>query len=438
MAVISCSFYKGYYFFIVYWLAEIIRSALDILLNKSKALEIPKDKEDFSIEEELFNLVLLNISDLLTGILVLYTKIAMKPLRKNEERKKDKKKNILKSSLIYNDITNKSHKFSLIFLISILDFVAKSAYFYSALIKIQRLKCRQIDMVLLIDIMARIFFSIIFLKIKIRNHHKLSIELCMIGFILLSISDIITIKKENMKINDIILFIIIIFPKAILFPLEDVLNKILLIDEFMLPHSLIFWRGVTQLGFLFILIPILYFNHKINFEYLNEIKNIKKISFSILFTFISSIRTICLMNVIYNFDSYYVSFLLVIKIFDNTIRQFFENDIIYNFKDIKGIMHFIIDILSLLILAFGTLIFNEMLVINVCGLNKKTKQGLLIMEKIENIDNLDSYYFTEEDDNVKENKSEKRNQSIQSSSNNSSNNNIYIFDKENESKEESF
>jgi hypothetical protein len=232
----------------------------------------------------------------------------------------------------------------------------------------------------------------------------------MIGFILMSISDIMSIIKGNMKTKDVIIFIAIIFPKAILFPLEDVFNKIILFNEFFLPHSLIFWRGVTQFSFFLLIMPILFFNRKINWKFFKEMKSIKKIVHSVLFVVISAVKNLCLMNVIYIFNSHYISFLLVIIIFDNTIQQFFDKNSIYDLKQIKGIIYFTIDILALIIILLGTLIFNEMIIINAFGLNEKTKKGLLSIEKIDG-ENEESIYYSEDDD-------EEEDKTIKNSNNN--------------------
>ena len=390
MTLISCIFHKGYYFFIVYWIIELIRSIARISLNNNKLSSLDYTIEDFVFEEELLKLILLNISDLLAGFLLLYTKIIMKPFKKRKKTKILQKLTSLESSLIYNNISykyNHNHIILLILLISLLDFIARSAYFFSTLPKIHRLKPRQVDWMLSIDIIARTLFSIIFLKIKVRRHHKLSIVLCMLGFILMFVSDTMTIIKEHIDSKDVIIFMMIIFPRVILFPLEDVFNKILF-NDFFLPHSLIFWRGVTQFIFFLFILPILYFKDKINFEYLKEIRKSTKIIHSTVFTIISLIRNLCLMNVIYIFNSHYVSFLLVIIIFDNTI-------------------HFSKDILALIIIMLGTLIFNEMIIINACGLKEKTKKGLLSTEKIDG-ENLDSFYYADDDEDTEEDKNEKK------------------------------
>ena len=126
------------------------------------------------------------------------------------------------------------------------------------------------------------------------------------------------------------------------------------------------------------------------------------------------------MNVIYIFNSHYISFLLVIIIFDNTIQQFFDKNGIYDLKQTKGIIYFTIDILALIIILFGTLIFNEMIIINAFGLNEKTKKGLLSIEKIDG-ENEESIYYSEDDEEEEEEEEDKN------IKNNNNNNNNTIF-----------
>ena len=440
MGLLSCTIYKTYLYFIGYWLGEIIRTIIEIIFMDKKEKEKEK-KINFKKEEELMKLFLLNIADLLTGFLVLYTKKTMKVLDSSKNHRKESKANKLETSLIYNDEPRFQHKIFLIPLISILDLIASSVYFFAALFSNITLNPRQFDWMVSIDIIARIFFSIIILKIIVRKHHKLGIILCIIGFILMSISDIISINNEDMNFLDILIFISIIFPKSILFPLVDVLYKIVLTNDFLLPHLLMFYRGLSQFPIIFIIILILHWNNKIDFEFLNEFNNYNRIIYTISFTIISCIRNLCVLEVIYIFNSHYVSFLLAIIIFENTIRKFFEDKIIYNFSDIKGITFFTVDITALLLISAGTLIFNEMIIINACGLKDKTKLNLINEEKGENKIIDESFYYEEEDDennNSKENHSNE-NKSADNLINNSDEKNIiYSLDKENEDRENSF
>ena len=421
MALLSCIIYNEYFYFIGYWLGEIIRSLLEIFLGGTKKSD--DEKENYIIEEELLRLILLNIADLLTGFLVLYTKKKMRSSDPEKIIKKKNKRKTIVTPLLYTDLPRFKHKIFIIPLISILDFMASSVYFLAALFTSVNLKTRQLDWMLSFDIIARIFFSIIFLKICVRKHHKLGIILCIFGFVLMSISDIISIQNtiENTKGNykDIIKFILIIFISSILFPLVDVLNKIVLTNDFLLPHSLMFYRGVSQSGFFIVIIFILNWKKKIKWKFLYELEKFKKIIYSVSFAIISCVRNLCVLKVIYIFNPHYVSFLRAIIIFENTFRQFLEEDKIYNLRDNKGITYFVTDIIALIVISAGTLIFNEMIIINACGLDEKVKASLLIEEKDD--DKICESVYYEEDEEDDENKNEKKDKSNEDSSTNSNN-----------------
>ena len=54
-------------------------------------------------------------------------------------------------------------------------------------------------------------------------------------------------------------------------------------------------------------------------------------------------------------------------------------------KDINDGIHFAFDIISLIFIFLGTLIFNEMIIINAFGLNENTKVGKIKKEALDNV-----------------------------------------------------
>ena len=102
-------------------------------------------------------------------------------------------------------------------------------------------------------------------------------------------------------------------------------------------------------------------------------------------------------------------------------------------------MYFIIDIIALILISLGSIIFNEIIIINACGLNEKTRPGLYFLEKIETFDNLDSIYYADEDEKEEQKKKEIRNESIQKiQTSDNLQNDIYSSIKSNEEKDDSF
>ena len=53
-------------------------------------------------------------------------------------------------------------------------------------------------------------------------------------------------------------------------------------------------------------------------------------------------------------------------------------------KEINNVVLFIFDIISLIFIFLGTLIFNEMIIINAFGLNDNTKIGIMQKEVLDN------------------------------------------------------
>jgi hypothetical protein len=86
------------------------------------------------------------------------------------------------------------------------------------------------------------------------------------------------------------------------------------------------------------------------------------------------------MEIIYIFNSQYVSFLVVSESFGDFIYlvylYFCEENKYYDNK-----YYFIFEIISLIIIIFGALIYNEIIIINKSGLNDETKPNLLIKER---------------------------------------------------------
>jgi hypothetical protein len=184
-----------------------------------------------------------------------------------------------------------------------------------------------------------------------------------------------------------------IFLKFITIPLEDVINKILLTNKFLLPQSLMFMRGLYNLIMLLIIIPILYFTNELKLDFYfneNEIGYIIQISLLIFFIAFTLLKSFYIMKVIYIFTPQHVAFLNVVFYMIRLLRC----------RITTGDQSLIIisDSVFLIIIIFSTLLFNEMIVVNACGLNENTKDGFLIKEKKELNETTDSSKFIESEE----------------------------------------
>ena len=376
MAWISFSFYKDYYYFLVFWILELAISIIKYFFE----VETSNKNEIYYKENAYFNLISLNIADLLAGFLVLFTEIQMKT-KKKEEIKKTKNT----QELIYNDYSIKRNKFIYIFIISIFNLLGSSIELFYYLFYEEQINKENFEWLISVDIITRIIFSKIILKTRLYKHHFISLVIFFIGFLPMTIFGILN--------PDNYLYIFLVFIKNTLYAIGDIFSKILLTEKFVLPHYLIFWKGIFVFFIHIILFNILFFTVGIRFSYFyND-------TFSIIFLRIFNIvillpKNLCVMKVIYLFTPHHVGFLNVVISLKNYILYISS-------KGTKNAIFVIITILSLFIVIIGTLIFNEMIIVKVFGLDKDTKPGMLHKEKLDLLD-MDSSVLEEDLKNEEE------------------------------------
>lgn len=377
MSLFSFSCFKSYYYFLIFWLLDL---TITIIRDSYQENEIVS--EEYMKGTEFIYISCLNLDDLLAGFLVLYTFIKMKTIKsgdtliENRDSKKNSKK-VLSYELIYNKISVQNHKVIYLFLISLLEFVARSTdLLYLLILGNIPIRIGQVNWLISIDIFSRVIISRLILKTKIYRHHILSVILTIIGLCSMSICAFKAIITNELNNWPYFLFVI---GKYIILPLEDVINKILLTDEFLLPHYLMFYRGIFNFIMLGILSILVFLTKSVNFSYFEQFKTDKEIYIQILvkvlFTIFSFFRAFCLLKVIDIFSPQHVSFL-------NTSFSLYQ---LFKCRTKSNDDKFLtsIDALFLLIIILGTLIFNEIIILNFFGLNKNTKKNYIIKEELE-------------------------------------------------------
>ena len=406
MSLIKFRINKGYLYFIFYWLIDLF----DLLEKYIFEYEDKKPKkEKYTKEFSIINLLSQNLSDLLAGFLVLYTYRKISSIE--NEGKEEKKLVINKNAyeLIYNDLSIKRNKHKLIFLISILHFIVHLSYLLFFFIMFDKIQPDRHDMdwLITIEILMFILFNKIILKRKYYKHHMLGLIFNSIGFINIAIINIYKINYENDKPFETWIFLLFSLPKFVLFPLEDAINKILLMNKFMLPHTLMFCRGICEFIFNFILCIILFLATNIKFTHFKIIlSDIHKIFLLLLSTIFQFLRNFIIMKIIYIFTPTHVSFVAIADIFIDVIYKVFVIRV-HSFNFIMCILF-----LSAFIIIFGALIFNEMIIINAYNLEEGTQEGLLNKEKLDSLDNneliinesiINNENDDEEEDNINDN-----------------------------------
>ena len=394
MGFIKLNFNKNFKYIVIYWILEI---ALNLTRNLKREYFI-LIKED-NVQNEYMSVIISNISDLLSGFLYLYIRIASKSPKKKEEKKEKEEEN----DLIYKEMSPAPRNNNLIIvmkgiIISILEYLSRSFYWISyAIISVKSKEISHLlqkDLLISIDIFVRYIFSIFVLKSVIYKHGKFSLILMGIGFIILLTADFLLIfcATSNLNINKTLSFTGILLFRSVIIPYEHTIIKQLFLNNYIIPELMQFIRGLFELVIILIITPILYYSFnldsKFNFDKLTVI-------FMIINILVGFIKAYILLKVIYNYSIQSVSFLLISQSLPYSIYG-----IIYVFKYVeeKNADDFILisfEILGILIILFATLVYDEIIIINKWNLNKNVK--LFIMKRgedeNEDMDNLDDMYL---------------------------------------------
>ena len=227
------------------------------------------------------------------------------------------------------------------------------------------------NFLLIIDILSRFLFCRVILDTYFYKHHIVSMIINIFVFLILGSFDIYSIFFQNEKgIKEIIFFFIFLIIMTIAYFLEDVLNKIALSRESLTPYSLLFYKGLMQIPFVIVTSICLMFvdNYK-PFTILSDLDKHLLIRRG-LFVIFNIFRSIFLVKVIDKFSSQHLS---ILKVLESLCM--FVYFLINNAYKGNLLLIFVI-LISFLILTFTSLVYNEILVINLWGLQDYTQHGL--------------------------------------------------------------
>jgi hypothetical protein len=382
MAFFSFSCQKSYFYLLGFWIIDFLISIHRTIYLSAEISTIESLKKS-----EFIYINLKTLSDLCAGFLILHTYIRMKKINQKEEQKTVEK--------VKNQISRKN-KYIYIFLISFLEFICRSTdFFYLIIIRRFIIRTGEVAWLISVDFFARILISRKVLKLRLFRHHYFSLVLVILGFFSMSICAFKAISENELHNWPYFIFIII---KNILLPLEDVYNKILLTDKFLLPHYLMFWRGLFNCIFLALLglciiVPGVI---KYDFNAPNEMNSNIAIFLlhKIIFIIFSFCRAFIYLKVVDVFSPQHVAFCNAAFYLYLLILCRCQND--------KNVLIIIIDIFSLIVIIFANLVFNELLIINVFEFNQNTKKGFIKKEMLE-LQHINSLNFHEDEEDSEDN-----------------------------------
>ena len=378
MAFISFIFNRAYIYFVIYWVLDSLNS-LEIYFF----VKYTQYNEEYQKELILLYLICLNIGEMLSGILVLITKIRMKYLKEIEIKQETKKSH----QLIYNDLskTKKKNKYILLIFMSIFDFLGRGIdLIYLLFFDSRKLQPRHISWLISVDILSRIFFGRVVLKIKLYKHHKYSLILCSIGFLIMAIFSLQSIlfgeEGEYNKLNNWA-YIIFIIAQKIFYSSGDTMSKILLTDKFLLPHYLMFYKSLICFLMFIIMVPILFLTSHLNFNNFEKLFETGDPNLHILLKALLIISgffaSFSIFKIIDIFSPIHVGFLNVASALLYVIRFTIFAD------ETEQLIYLIFYIICLLVVGFGTLVYTEIIIVNAWGLNEYTHEGFLIKEQLD-------------------------------------------------------
>ena len=406
MAFISFNYNKNLMYAIIFWGLEIIyRCFIYFQFTNFRIVT------DYAINEYIY-LIIFNTSDLLAGFLALYINYSSKKKKiHNQDDDTESSMSKITTSVEFVSVkekyfTRKSFILKMIIIIFLHYSANLSSFIFFSIFKDATYENifhkAKADIINHFDIIIRYIFSYLLLETKMFKHHKFSIIIILIGFVILAPTDFISMylfPQGEINPKYTYIYIGVNLLRGVLFPLEDTFVKKIFTEDYIIPEFCMFLRGVGQLILIAIITPILYFTVwevNIHIEYNKGI-----IALVIILYFLSSfIKEYLINKVIYYFSSQSVSFLIISESITTSILEIIlylknvesETD---NKKFIKYLF-FIIELIVILNTTFGTLVFDEIIVIKKCGLNLNVAKEISLRARSEilSISNL------EDDDEV--------------------------------------
>ena len=368
MTLLTFNYNKNLIYVLIFWILEI---SLKISTNYfPEYFEVSTDLK----ENEYMFIVLPVIGKLLSGFLALYIYCVSHRKGKNQFDNKYK--------LIYENPENNKNKcyYLKLLIITSLELIARACFFIFFLtlgsnkeeIDIKNTK----DALTLLDILSRYILSILILKIKIFKHHIWAIYVMIYAFLLMIPFDLLDLfQGENVNKVHTVIYFIVLSCQSIIYPFEDTLIKKFFNTYFILPEKMLFSISICEVIIVSIISAILYFLNVIKFDLMYNTGIIIGIN---IFILEMGVREYIIIKFIYLYSSQSVSFLIIsqniaVSLIDiiNFIKERDKSDIGF-----QVYLSFPFEIIALILIIFSTSVYDEIIIINKCGLNSNVKRGI--------------------------------------------------------------
>ena len=363
--------YSKHLLFLYFFIISCLKKGAQIFFEKDQRLSI-----------EFIKLYLYDFGDFLSIIPLLI----MKKRMKNEQKDHNKIniENVLNDANIqsfhYNRNIKKSNwaLYRNIFIFVYVDFIGQiSSVIFYVIQNEQKLIVKQANLnsASIFNIISILLFSICLLHTKVYKHHIFSILINMICFIVLTAIDITRIYDSGENIIVSIMYLLVRIFSAILYSAENVIAKIIFLYYYLSTFGLLVWKAVIDFfnliifsfPFIFIKLQDKEGEQKIVFEMIADVFDDKiYILIFILYMLTNFFYTNMCLKII---DAFSPNHFVISRLLENL--AVFIIDLIVNGPSSQEDL--IIRIISFILLILAALIYNEFLVINICGLSKNTQ-----------------------------------------------------------------
>ena len=385
--------------FLFFFIVSIIRRYIKSIINKNEKLAV-----------EVLELYVYDISNFISIIPVLIiSKRAKSSKHDSKIKKDDNPENLILKTSEEQVKVYKGGAFKKLLIFTLLSFIAQisSGIFY--IIKnVEKLSIHltSLNSTLIFNIIFIFLFSKIMLHTNFFRHNYFSLIIDIICLIVLITFDVIEIIYDTGDKAIIIIYILIKIFGILLYSIEDVLAKIIFLYHYYNPYTLLLYKSIFTFCYLIIFtFPFIFIElndekgEKQNVFVMigNIFKEWENILFVILFIVSSFFYNIIILKII---DSFSPNHFVIAKVLENF--GIIILDIIINGAASQKYLS--VKIILNILLIFSSLIYNEFLVINICGLSKNTKLFLNYEAQLEilpenNFDNNDDESCCEEEDN---------------------------------------
>ena len=366
MSLLSFNWDRHFIYAIIYWILEI-----GVRLVMYLKWEFFKMSES-EVQNEYIYVILLTIADLFAGFLVLYIKCVYK------RRSRTSSVSMVES---FYDIYKQNKRKNLIQRLSIictLNYLSRSLYWISYAItgaKNDEISHQlQKDVANTIDIFMRYIFSIYILHIVIHRHRVVSMAGIIVGFcILLPVDFVLLSRDRTKKLGLTAGYSAILALRGLSIPFEDTIIKKLFTENYLLPEKFMLIRGIFVGLIIIVLTPILYFSFGLTWMITFHTSNIVTI---VIYTLCSFVKAYFLLKIIYYFSSQSVSFLVISESITGCICRIIDFIKDKNKETLEYIL-VVLELIGILIITFSTLLYDEVVIVNKCGLNRNVRKKII-------------------------------------------------------------